>query len=128
MSETDASSSGADRRRYPRAELDLLVQYRYSSLEEFMEKMASNLSTGGMFIVTETPRPEGATVYLRFTLDDGVPLIEGIGRVVRVNPPGDPDRAPGMGVEFESLDDESVSLIESIVEQRLVPAPEDESR
>ncbi|MBN2362017.1 MAG: TIGR02266 family protein [Deltaproteobacteria bacterium] len=104
-----------ERRHYQRADLDLLVQHRFATLEEFIEKMAINISAGGMFLATDQPREHGTTIYLRFALADGLPLIEGIGRVVHVNRPGEPDRTAGMGIEFVSLDEDSRRLIDSLV-------------
>jgi uncharacterized protein (TIGR02266 family) len=77
-----------------------------------------------MFIRTEKPRDEGSFVYLQFALKDGSRLIEGLGKVVRVNPPGDPEGVPGMGIEFVNMDVESVELIQEIVANRLGPAPD----
>ena len=73
---------------------------------------------GGIFIKTETPREEGSVIYLQFTLRDGSKLIEGMGKVVRVNPPGDPKRPGGMGIEFMNFDEESMALIAEICAQR----------
>ena len=104
-----------ERRHHPRVDLDLLVQHRFATLDEFIEKLAINISAGGMFLATEEPHSKGTTIYLRFALADGLPLIEGIGRVVHVNKPGEPDRTAGMGIEFISLDDDSRRLIDSLV-------------
>ena len=111
--ETDAT----DKRRYPRAELSLLVQYRFDSFDEFLSEYSGDMSTGGMFIRTEDPRPIGSMIYLQFALKDGSKLIEGLGRVVHVTEVGT-DRTPGMGVEFVSFDEESIELIEEIVADR----------
>lgn len=114
------SQAGADKRRWPRAPLQLLVQYRFNSIDDFIAKVASDLSMGGLFLRTDTPREEGALVYLQFSLENGDRLIEGLGKVVRVNPPGaDAGRTAGMGIEFVNFDDDSLSLIEGIVQQRL---------
>ena len=104
------------RRRFPRTPLSLLVQYRFNSFEDFLAEYSLNISPGGMFIRTDEPHEQGSMVYLQFQLTEGVKLIEGLGRVVHVNPPGHP--SPGMGVEFVSLDAESRTLIESIVSER----------
>ena len=108
---------GRERRAHRRAALHMLVQFRIESLEEFMNKYAGNISAGGMFIHSKTPHSEGSLIYLQFRLESGEKLIEGLGRVVHVNPPG--HQEPGMGVEFVNLDPESVALIERIVDERL---------
>ena len=66
----------------------------------------------------QEPREQGSIIYLQFTLRDGSRLIEGMGRVVRVNPPGDASRPSGMGIEFINFDDESMALIAEICATR----------
>jgi len=110
-----------DRRDQPRAPLSLLVQHRVEDVDTFMEEYSQDISVGGMFLRTDTPHAVGSTIYLQFKLEDGSPLIEGMGRVVHVNPPGGP--APeGMGIEFVSFDEASLAFIEEIVASRLVGA------
>lgn len=105
-----------ERRRYPRAPLNLLIQYRFDTFEDFMAEYALDISEGGMFIRTKEPRAEGSMIYLQFALKDGTRLIEALGRVVRVN--GDDDA--GMGIEFVNCDQDSRALIEAIVRERLL--------
>ncbi len=100
-----------NRRRQPRTAVSLLVQLRVDSFEAFLSEYATSLSTSGMFITTESPRDVGEVVYLQFTLKDGSKLIEGLGRVVRVN-------GTGMGVEFVDFDEASKALIERICRER----------
>jgi len=106
-----------ERRSYPRSLLNMVVQFRVRDMDEFMREFAVNLSVGGMFIRTRTPQPEGAMIYVQFQLEDGVKLIEGLARVVRVNPPE--AAVPGMGIEFVIVDSPSRELIEQLVRERL---------
>lgn len=106
------------KRRHDRAALSLLVQYRFDTFEDFLAEYSADLSAGGMFIRTDEPKEEGALIYLQFWLKDGSKLIEVLGRVVRVNPPGDPERVVGMGVEFVNVDEPSKALIDEIVQAR----------
>jgi uncharacterized protein (TIGR02266 family) len=119
MSDSD-DGSGAEKRRFARTALSLLVQYRFNTFEDFLAEYSVNLSAGGMFIRTDQPKPEGSIIYLQFSLKDGSRLIEGMGRVVRVNPPGVAGRAAGMGIEFLNFDEASTQLIEEIVSSRQV--------
>jgi type IV pilus assembly protein PilZ len=115
---------GVERRKYPRVPLSLLIQYRFDTLEDFLSEYSTNISIGGMFIRTDKPKDEGTLVYLQFYLRDGAKLIEGLGRVVRVNPmdsAGD-ESAAGMGVEFVNFDEESMELIRQIVERNIAAA------
>jgi uncharacterized protein (TIGR02266 family) len=111
------TSTGVERRRYPRVPLNLLIQYRFDTFEEFMSEYASDISEGGMFIRTDDAREEGSMVYLQFALKDGTKLIEGLGRISRVNPPNG-QNPQGIGVEFVNFDDDSRALIQAIVEER----------
>jgi molecular chaperone DnaK len=109
--------SSKERRVHHRLPLRMLVQFRLHDMDEFERIYAVNISAGGMFIRTSTPHPIGAMIYLQFQLEDGKRLIEGLGKVVHVNPPDDP--SPGMGVEFVNLDDASRLVIEEIVSSRI---------
>ena len=109
-----------ERRRFPRAPLAILVQYRFNTLEDFLAEYSVDISFGGMFLRTNDPREKGTMVYFQFTLKDGSRIIEGLGRVVHVNlPPTKPDEIAGMGIEFVSLDDPSKKVIEQIVQRNL---------
>ncbi|MCX7943493.1 MAG: TIGR02266 family protein [Deltaproteobacteria bacterium] len=121
MADTKTPSTTTNRRRYPRVPLSLLVQYKFNSLEEFISEYALNISLGGMFIKTTEPREKGILIYFQFTLADGSKLIEGLGRVVWVNKVdvNNPDKVPGMGIEFINMDEESMQLIEEIVNNNL---------
>jgi uncharacterized protein (TIGR02266 family) len=114
----DPSEADPRRRRHERVPLTLLVQYRFNSFEDFLAEYSADISAGGMFIRTEEPREEGAMIYLQFWLNDGSKLIEGLGKVVRVNAPGMAGRVPGMGVEFVNFDETSMSLIHEIIGAR----------
>jgi type IV pilus assembly protein PilZ len=116
------SPDGTEKRRAPRADLHILVQFRFNTFEEFLAEYSLDISVGGMFLRTESPRAEGSMIYLQFALRDGSKLIEGLGKVVRVNPPGG-GKPAGMGVEFVNLDEDSRGLIEDIVAQKLPPQP-----
>lgn len=117
------SDDGADRRRHPRTPLSILVQFRFNTFEDFLAEYSVNLSPGGIFIRTDEPQAEGSVIYLQFSLKDGSRLIEGMGKVVRVNPPGLKDRPAGMGIEFVNFDDESMQLINEICAARSAGPP-----
>lgn len=92
------------KRKYVRARVPLLVQYRYDQLEEFQAEYARDFSAGGLFLVTSDPRPKGTILFLQFSSKDGLKLVEVQGKVVYVSAPGDPAREAGMGVEFMEVD------------------------
>jgi uncharacterized protein (TIGR02266 family) len=108
------SAEDSKRRRHIRTPVALLVQYRLNAFEEFLTEYAVDLSASGMFVHTRQPAALGSMLEVQFSLKDGSKLIEGIGKVVRVVPPGAPGQTPGMGVEFVQFDEESSALIRRI--------------
>ncbi|MBI3181864.1 MAG: TIGR02266 family protein [Myxococcales bacterium] len=114
----DDGRTPSEKRRFPRTPLSLLVQFRFNTFEDFLAEYSLNISPGGMFIRTSEPREEGAMIYLQFSLKDGSKLIEGLGRVVRVNPPEDKSHTPGMGIEFVNFDEDSMALILDICNRK----------
>ena len=109
-----------ERRKHPRVELNMLVQFRLKDYDQFLSDYSHDLSIGGMFIRTDDPKPEGSLLYFQFTTRRDGALIEGLGRVVRVVPP-EGDRPGGMGLEFVNVEEPSASLISDIVHKRLDP-------
>lgn len=76
-----------------------------------------NLSLGGLFLRTSTPLERGSRATLRF----GSAGVEVPGRVVwaRLEGQGGP---PGMGVEFENIDDGVREAIRRLIEEDRSPA------
>jgi uncharacterized protein (TIGR02266 family) len=87
------------RRRYRRLTLRVLVEYQSDS--GLQVDPATTLGAGGIFIETDRPLTERATLKLRFRLPGGPVPHEIEGRVVWRRRPEDPGQhAPGMGIEF----------------------------
>lgn len=103
----------AERRRHPRAEVDLLVQYRSDTFEDFVVAYATDVSEGGMRLASRTPLAVGAVVYLQLVLRDGTRLIEGLGRVAHADP-----RLGIMGVALDALDDLAARELRALVDAR----------
>jgi c-di-GMP-binding flagellar brake protein YcgR len=106
---TTEETNGDDRRRHPRAPLDLQVSLRFPSVQEFLSVYAGDISESGMFIRgadESTPRKLGDVVALRFDAGEER-IVEGTARIVRV----DAGKEPGIGVEFVELDPVSRKLI-----------------
>jgi type IV pilus assembly protein PilZ len=91
---------GSERRGAQRAEL--MVQIEYSTVDEMFSEFTRDINEGGLFIETNTPRPVGTEITLRFALPGGEGVIETSGLVVRSSAVGHGD-LPGMGVEFDEL-------------------------
>jgi type IV pilus assembly protein PilZ len=112
---SDDTQAPDDRRKHERHPFNILVQYRFDTFENFLAEYSVNISAGGIFIRTNEPREEGAMIYLQFYLKGGEKLIEGLGKVVRVNSPEKYGKDAGMGVEFVNFDEESTDLINEII-------------
>jgi hypothetical protein len=109
-----------DKRRHPRAELDLSVSLRFPSVQEFLSVYAGDVSESGMFIrgweegVDGKPRSIGELVVLRFEAGEEQ-IVQGTARIVRIVQ----GKESGIGVEFVDLDATSKRLIEMIVRIKL---------
>jgi uncharacterized protein (TIGR02266 family) len=100
--------------------LNLLIQYRFDTFEDFLVEYAANISEGGMFIRSDDARPEGSLVYFQFALKDGTKLIEGLGKTVHAEAGAE----KGIGIEFVSLEEESRQMIKTIVDTKVVERAE----
>jgi molecular chaperone DnaK len=99
----------------------LRVKLSYGSVDEFVERFATNISRGGVFIRTRDPKPVGTQVDLELRLSQGDLVVRARG-VVRWIAEEDraarPPAAPGMGIEFLALDEASRQVVERIVTHR----------
>jgi uncharacterized protein (TIGR02266 family) len=110
--------SSDNRRQHERTPISILVQFRSDSFDAFIAEYSLNISMGGIFIKTSHPHELGSLVYLQFSLKDGSRLIEGMGRVVRVNHVQTAEQTQGMGIEFLNFDEASKALVREICTSR----------
>lgn len=106
------TSSGVDRRRWER--VDMVVRVDYKTVDELFSEFARNINEGGVFVETDTPSEIGSSVAMQFQIPGSDEPIQVMGRVVRVSE-GNLQDPPGMGIEFENLDDQSRDLINGLV-------------
>jgi molecular chaperone DnaK len=110
-----------DKRTGQRAPSGLLLRLSYGTVDEFVERFASNVSRGGLFIRTREPRPVGTAVAFELRLAGGETALKGQG-VVRwvqeAQPAAHPPVPSGMGVQFTHLDAASRAVVERIVRER----------
>lgn len=115
-------------RRYPRVHMPLLVQYRFSPMEEYHTDYSADMSRGGMFIYSEKPRPVGSLLYIQFITRDGARIIRGQGRIVRtVEDEGSQQRC-GQAVEFINFDAADTKFLEQLVQEYLEQAEKPKKR
>ncbi len=104
------------RREHSRFHVDLDVTV--GSDHNFYAGFAENLSAGGVFIATHKLKPVGSKIELTINLPDGAQLsAAGQVRWIRVFNELS-DTPPGMGVQFSSLPDASVQLIQDFLARR----------
>jgi hypothetical protein len=123
----DLGPTGPERRRHPRAPVDLRVGLGFSSASAFLTAHATDISRGGLFLAVlggpNTPPFEaGQTIALRVSLG-AEHTIETQARIVRVERSPAGGFAAGIAVEFTNLDEFSAQLIDATVEQQLAAAP-----
>ncbi len=102
---TESRAGGRERREHERFDAELSVDW--SSGENFLFAYITNISEMGIFIRTDDPPQVGASVRMRFAVEDQEPLsLDGM--VVWVNPirPEGDNPNPGMGVRFSELSPE----------------------
>ena len=101
-----------DRRRHPRAPVDLRVALQFRSVQQFLSAYAGDISESGMFIRLEGAKHNpGDILSLQFDAGNER-IVQGTARVGRVEP-------TGIGVEFVELDELSRKVIEMIVRIKL---------
>jgi molecular chaperone DnaK len=118
-----------EQRRDPRVVVELGLKLAFGSVDEFIERYALNISRGGIFVRTRDPRPPGTALAFDLRLATGERVIRGRGLVAWTTPPsapGEPPRAPGMGIKFVELDTASQALVALIVATRGEEARSDE--
>jgi uncharacterized protein (TIGR02266 family) len=110
-----------ERRKYIRVLKEFKVVY--STPEAFGEDYIFNLSTGGLFVHSDSPLNEGEEVRLEVHLPDKEGAMEVLGKVIwsraeeEVTPEG--KQPPGMGVEFQDLSKEHIERIINVLSQTL---------
>ena len=117
--ESRPPETAEERRRSPRAAVDLLVSLRFPSVQQFLSAYAGDISETGMFIRGEADasREVGQLVTLRFEAGKER-IVQGTARIARIVG-GENGSEPGIGVEFVELDETSRRLIEMIIRIKL---------
>ena len=102
----------ANKRRHPRVDIPLLVQYRFGPLEDLRTEYAINVSASGLFIATAEVKPIGTRVFVQLTTRDGRHFLQGEGSVVR-NADG------GYAIELVGFDDDAKAVLDDLVRDAL---------
>jgi molecular chaperone DnaK len=110
-------------RKDMRAVVSLVARYRSPTTFEYANESCSDVSVGGMFILSAAPAPAGTLLKLECDTDSGnsEAKIRGVARVVWLRRESSEHGPAGMGVKFVKLEAGSRELIDTIV-QRLAEA------
>jgi len=96
------------------------VRLRYAAFETFIDKFAPNVTRGGVFLASRTPRPVGEAFAFEVLLAGGEVALSGEGKVtwVREFDPAAPQKPHGMGVQFLRLDPPSRDVVNRMLARK----------
>lgn len=115
-----------DTRTSQRAPADFDVRTKSASHGEFTNQVAHDISTGGLFLRTDSPLPPGTLLRMDFPLGSEAAAegangsrAHGVGRVVWIRTPDNSsaEKPAGMGIKFVRVDEPSREMVEAFVEQ-----------
>lgn len=107
----------------PRVEARL--QVRFGSGGAVLTDYSVNISTGGIFLETATPLPQGTALQLEFTLPPRTTPIRCQARVAWVNHPDFPSKPglpPGIGVQMLDLALDDLHAIRDFIKDQCLTA------
>lgn len=101
------------------------MRLRYAAFETFIEKFAPNVTRGGLFLASRTPRPIGEEFQFEVQLAGGEVALAGDGKVtwVREFDPAAPSKPHGMGVQFLRLDAPSREVVNQMLARKTAGTP-----
>ena len=101
------------------------MRLRYAAFETFIEKFAPNVTRGGLFLASRTPRPIGEEFQFEVQLAGGEVALAGDGKVtwVREFDPSAPNKPHGMGVQFLRLDAPSREVVNQMLARKTAGTP-----
>ena len=111
---------GQDTRKYPRVPVNIAVEYRLNSM--WHHAYSSTLGGNGLFIRTVNPPEEGLGIVVKFNLPNVGRVVQAEGTVVWSNEYDAASRKtsfPGMGIQFDSINEEDRLHIERFVQDQL---------
>jgi c-di-GMP-binding flagellar brake protein YcgR len=106
-------------RQHLRVPLPLPVKIRVvDEDEDYRLTRIDDISWGGAFVVMDPPAPKDSRVVLQFAFSDTSVSLELWGTVVR-SKQAEGEFPAGVGVEFDTLDNDAQSLIQSLVDEEV---------
>ena len=104
----------SERRGHPRIAFEVEVTLLSDSM--FFAGLSGDISEGGIFVSTYREVPVGRPVSVAFRLPNGQAMVRGVVRWTR--PASEGGVSPGVGIEFEALEDSERDLIRDFCKDR----------
>ena len=95
--------------------VDIEVEVRYRTIQDFLAAYSRNISGGGLFVRTPQPQPLNQRVQLKFTLPGLDHRFEMGGIVVWSNVSPRSSFPPGMGIKFVQITRDDIDRIQEFV-------------
>jgi hypothetical protein len=105
----------SESRKDPRSAVTLVARYRSPTALAFVEEECTNLSRGGMFILSGNPPPAGSLLKLECHASPDEARIAAVVRVIWIRPEPEGEWPSGLGVKFIKLDAGGAEVIERII-------------
>jgi len=112
LKENEVSGETDELRNHRRAEIPLLIQYRFSPFENYRTDYSADISAGGLFLSADDAPPNVATILLRFLPRDGSRVIHAQGEIVRRSD-------EGLAVRFMHIDAQDQTYVDALVSHEL---------
>ena len=107
-------------RKYIRVEIDSLSNIKRQAIskqfEEELKAKVLNISSGGIYVETSNPLPEGTLFEFEFKLPDSKKIIKAKGMVTWVKRKSS---ISGMGIKFIKISTDNKKAILGYIEQKL---------
>lgn len=99
--------------------LDIELDVSIASETNFFLGLTENISEGGLFVATHVLRPVGTKLELKLTLPDGGPPFSVVGEVRWLREYSESSNvSPGMGLRFQTFDDDKLERIRAFVAKK----------
>jgi uncharacterized protein (TIGR02266 family) len=105
-----------NRRKFARIPLEARVRIVMRDKEDAYEYFTTNLSSGGLFIKAEQPKPIGHPIHFELFITNDQLLIKGVG-VVQWIAQGEQSEK-GMGIQFVELNEEGRRALEAVFREK----------
>jgi len=108
-------------RKHLRVPIPIVVEVRFEGEPDFLPYLLTDISWSGLYLRMEDPKPVGTSAVILLPSREGSGYRELKGKVVTQNKLVEGRTIPGVGLAFETMDENIKSLIQQLVERTLSP-------